>query len=165
VSALEKLKEILASQVTGHQRLLDLMHREQREVARGKPEELVATLEEIRETVSEIESLETRRESVCREVGREFELESDNPTLDELATSIPECRTTEWENLQDRFRQMVAELGRVNQETSYLIRGSLTWASEILTLLSGETTGSLTYDGSGVGGGTGSGPVLLNKTV
>lgn len=165
MTALNELKEILMAEVAGHERLLELKRREREEVLRGTPQDLLAVLEQIRDTAAEIDSLEELRTSACRDLGRHYHLSNESPTLGEITATVPECRTAQWTDLQDRLRGLLEELARINQETRYLLRGSLTWVGGILGMLSGEWTAGPAYDGNGLGGGGESRPLLVNQTV
>ena len=162
---LKQLQGILNEEVAAHERLLRLKRCERDALVQGGANVLLETLEEIEVATAAIDALEKQREEVCRELRSRYHLPADRPTLEDLMGVLPAEEAEWWQDLRERLQRLVDELRRINQETRYLIHGSLTWVNEILGVIGGGGESAGVYGVDGGGNARGARPVLVNETA
>ena len=104
---------------------------------------------EVEKVMEEVRAVELERSTLVTEVAEEWGVGSDSVSLAYLAQHAPDEVSLDFEDHQETFMQLVAEIEQLTQDNRKLATVGLDGIRETLRLVGGVDPGERTYDAIG----------------
>jgi len=151
-SGLDRIRDILGSQLELYRELLDAAAETRDHVVANRVDLLEKTVQREMELVSTIEELEAERLRIMLSVCKELDIDPEEATISVLAQKLPEEESSKLLELRDSILSTLDELGAKGKVNERLIRDSLRYINFALGLYFPDDGEDVTYDSGSSGG-------------
>jgi outer membrane protein TolC len=151
-SALDRLKEILASQLGLYKQLMQAAVDKRDQVIANRVDLLEETVHAEIELLSQIEALEAERSIVMLSLAEALGIDPNEATISMLAERLPAEESAELLKLRDTILSTLDELGSQGKVNERLIKDSLRYINFALGLYFPDDEDGAMYDSGPTGG-------------
>lgn len=151
-SGLDRISDILGSQLELYRELLDAVSETRDQVVANRVDLLEHTVQREMQLLSRLEQLEAERSLVMLSVCKELGIDPAEATISFLAEKLPVEQSSRFVELRDSILSTLDELGTKSKVNERLIRDSLKYINFALGLYFPDDQNDATYDSGSSGG-------------
>lgn len=150
-SIFQDLYVVFSSEFKWYEVMLDLVRNEREAIVNDNIEELVEITKKQEEIISEIKSLEKKRQALIRKLAcqPQINFSYNELNLDRLVELSDEPYPSRYAKLRKKMKELLDEIRKINERNLQIIQKSMNTFNTTIELLISELSSAQTYSKSG----------------